>query len=52
MTRGVESKLTLWCFQRDWTVETVNSSVQVSRAFLEAAASHSNEHGQHALEVM
>ena len=52
MTRPVESELTISCLQCDWSVETVNTSAQVSRAFLEAAHSHANEHEQHALEVM
>ena len=52
MTRPVESELTISCLQCDWSVETVNTPVQVSRAFLEAARSHANEHEQHALEVV
>ena len=52
MTRPVESELTISCLQCDWSVETVNTPAQVSRAFLEAAHSHANEHEQHALEVV
>ena len=52
MTRPVESELTISCLQCDWSVETVNTPSQVSRAFLEAAHSHANEHEQHALEVV
>ena len=52
MTRPVESELTISCLQCDWSVETVNTPDQVSRAFLEAAHSHANEHEQHALEVV
>ena len=52
MTRPVESELTVSCLQCDWSVETVNTPSQVSRAFLEAAHSHAAEHEQHALEVV
>ena len=52
MTRPVESELTISCLQCEWSVETVNTPTQVSRAFLEAAASHAEEHEQHALEVV
>ena len=52
MARPVEAELTISCLQCDWSVETVNTPAQVSRAFLEAAASHANEHEQHALEVV
>ena len=52
MARPVESELTISCFQCDWSVETVNTPAQVSRAFLEAAHSHANEHEQNALEVV
>ena len=47
-----ESQLTISCLQCEWSVETVNTPSQVSRAFLEAAHSHANEHEQHALEVV
>ena len=52
MTKPVESQMTISCLQCDWSVETVNTPAQVSRAFLEAAASHADEHEQHALEVV
>ena len=52
MTRPVESELTISCLQCDWSVETVNTPAQVSRAFLEVAHSHANENEQHALEVV
>ena len=52
MARPVESQLTISCLQCDWSVETVNTPAQVSRAFLEAAHSHADEHEQHALEVV
>ena len=52
MAKPVESQLTISCLQCDWSVETVNTQAQVSRAFLEAAHSHADEHEQHALEVV
>ena len=52
MAKPVESELTISCLQCEWSVETVNTPAQVSRAFLEAAHSHANEHEQHALEVV
>ena len=52
MAKPVESELTVSCLQCDWSVETVNTPAEVSRAFLEAAVSHANEHEQHALEVV
>ena len=52
MAKPVESQLKISCLQCDWSVETVNTPAQVSRAFLEAAASHADEHEQHALEVV
>ena len=52
MARPVESQLTITCLQCDWSVETVNTSAQVSSAFLEAAYAHADEHEQHALEIV
>ena len=52
MTKPVEAQLTVSCLQCDWSVETVNTPPEVSRAFLEAAHSHASEHEQHALEVV
>ena len=52
MARPVESQLTVSCLQCDWSVETVNTPPELSRAFLEAAHSHADEHEQHALEVV
>ena len=52
MARPVESQLTISCLQCDWSVETVNTPSEVSRAFLEAAYAHTDEHEQHALEVV
>ena len=44
--------MTVTCLQCDWSVETVNTPSEVSRAFLEAAYAHVDEHEQHALEVI
>ena len=52
MAKPVESQLTISCLQCDWSVETVNTPAQVSRAFLEAAYSHLEAHEQHAVEVV
>ena len=52
MTRPVEAQMTISCLQCDWSVETVNTSAQVSSAFLEAAVAHADEQEQHALEVV
>ncbi len=52
MAKPVESQLTVTCLQCDWSVETLNTPPEVSRAFLEAAHSHADEHEQHALEVV
>ena len=52
MARPVETQMTISCLQCDWSVEAVNTSVQASSAFLEAAYAHANEHEQHAIEVV
>ena len=52
MARLVETQMTISCLQCDWAVEAVNTSVQASSAFLEAAYAHVNQHEQHALEVV
>ena len=52
MARPVETQMTISCLQCDWSVEAVNTSVQASSAFLEAAHAHANEHEQHAIEVV
>ena len=44
MAKPVESQLTISCLQCDWSVDTVNTPAQVSRAFLEAAYSHLEAH--------
>ena len=40
------------CLQCDWSVEAVNTSTELSSAFLEAAYPHVDQHEQHALEVV
>ena len=52
MARPVETQMTISCLQCDWSVEAVNTSVQASSAFLEAAYAHADQHEQHALEVV
>ena len=52
MARPIETQMTISCLQCDWSVEAVNTSVQASTAFLEAAHSHVDQHEQHALEVV
>ena len=52
MARPMETQMTISCLQCDWAVEAVNTSVQASTAFLEAAHSHVDQHEQHALEVV
>ena len=50
MARPMETQMTISCLQCDWSVEAVNTSVQESSAFLEAAYTHADQHEQHALE--
>ena len=52
MARPVETQMPISCLQCDWSVEAVNTSVQASSAFLEAAYAHANQHEQHAIEVV
>ena len=52
MARPVETQMTISCLQCDWSDEAVNTSVQASSAFLEAAYAHANQHEQHAIEVV
>ena len=52
MARTLETQMTISCLQCDWSVEAVNTSVQESSAFLEAAYSHVDQHEQHALEIV
>ena len=52
MARPLETQMTISCLQCDWSVEAVNTSVQESSAFLEAAYTHADQHEQHALEIV
>ena len=52
MARPVETQMTISCLQCDWSVEAVNTAVQASAAFLEAAHPHADQHQQHAIEVV
>ena len=46
------NRLTISCLQCDWSVETTNTSMELSAAFLEAAQSHADLHEQHAIEIV
>ena len=52
MARPLETRLTISCLQCDWSVETKNTSTELSAAFLEEAQAHADRHKQHALEVV
>ena len=52
MARPVETRLTISCLQCDWSVETTNTSVELSVAFPEEAQAHADRHEQHAIEVV
>ena len=52
MARPVETRLTISCRQCDWSVETTNTSVELSAAFLEEAQAHADQHEQHAIEIV
>ena len=52
MARPMETQMTISCRQCEWSVEAVNTSVQESSAFLEAAYTHADQHEQHALEIV
>ena len=52
MARPVETQMTISCLQCDWSVEAVNTSVQASSTFMEAAYSHADQLEQHAIEVV
>ena len=52
MARSMETGLTISCMQCDWSVETTNTSVELSASFLEAAQSHADQHEQHAIEIV
>ena len=52
MARPVETRLTISCLQCDWSVETKNTSTELSAAFLEEAQAHADRHEQHAIEIV
>ena len=52
MAKSTESQLTISCLQCDWSVDTVNTPAEVSRAFLKAARAHVDQHEHHALEIV
>ena len=52
MARSVETRLTISCLQCDWSVETKNTSTELSAAFLEEAQAHADRHEQHAIEIV
>ena len=52
MAKPTESKLIISCLQCDWSVETTNTSTELSAAFLEEAQAHANRHEQHAIEIV
>ena len=52
MARPLETRLTISCLQCDWSVETTNTSTELSAAFLEEAQAHADRHEQHAIEIV
>ena len=52
MARPVETNLAISCLQCDWSVETTNTSVELSAAFLEEAQAHADRHEQHTIEIV
>ena len=52
MARPMETRLTISCLQCDWSVETTNTSAELSAAFLEEAQAHADRHEQHAIEIV
>ena len=52
MARPMETRLTISCLQCDWSVETTNTSVELSAAFLEEAQAHADRHEQHVIEIV
>ena len=52
MARPVETNLTISCLQCDWSVETKNTSTELSNAFLEEAQAQADRHEQHAIEIV
>ena len=52
MARSMQTRLTISCLQCDWSVETTNTSVELSVSFLEEAQAHADRHEQHAIEIV
>ena len=52
MARPMETRLSISCLQCDWSVETTNTSTELSAAFLEEAQAHADRHEQHAIEIV
>ena len=52
MARPLETRLTISCLQCDWSVETKNTSTELSAAFLEEAQAHAGRHDQHVIEIV
>ena len=52
MARPMETRLTISCLQCDWSVETTNTSVELSPAFSEEAQAHLDRHEQYAVEIV
>ena len=52
MARPLETRLTISCLQCDWSVETKNTSTELSAAFLEEAQAHADRHKQHVIEIV
>ena len=52
MAEPVETRLTISCLQCDWSVETTNSSAELSTTFVKEAQTHADRHEQHAIEIV
>ena len=52
MARPMETRLIISCLQCDWSVETTNTSTELSAAFLEEAQAHADRHEQHVIEIV
>ena len=52
MARPLETRLTISCLQCDWSVETKNTSTELSAAFLEEAQAHAARHEQNVIEIV
>jgi hypothetical protein len=52
MTRQTETRLTISNLQCDKSVETTNTSTELSAAFLEEAQAHADRHEEQAIEIV